>query len=251
MPEGEWASCTSVTLRDGVLHCLLEPKKTYVLAEAYEDNLHVRLANANSDKELADFIRGWGPLWIPMSQIPVNGVILLPLALCRAYQRHIKALLGALTAFKWAEGEWEALGELISTEHEELLDIFAAVFHITGNVMDWAKRANLGEVRAATSYLVKSAITSQFSLQFALRRKGYRHQVEAGWRFLNLLDALLWMIWYDEFTKHPVVCCPECRKVFRGETARARKYCSVECGHRATAREAMQRKRAAERAEGK
>jgi hypothetical protein len=251
----EWRSCRSVILCDGELHCLLEPEKTYDLAEAYEDNLHVRFANADSDKELMDFIRAWGPLYIPNGQIPKDGVIALPLKLCRTYQRQVKAAISALTSFKWGEGEREALEELIAARIAVgggMLDPdFAIRFRITGNVLEWPKGAGIADVRTATSHLVESVVTPIFHLRLVLRSSGSRRRVEAGWSFMNLEEAVRWMIWYDEFTKHPIICCAECRTVFRGDTARARKYCSTDCGHRATARETMRRKRAAERAERK
>lgn len=251
----EWHSCRTVTLRDGALHCLLESEKSYDLAEGYEDNLHVRFANADSDRELMDFVRAWGPLYIPNGQVPPDAVVRLPLALCRAYQRQVKAAIGALTAFKWGAGEREALEELmaasIAVTGGELDPYVVIRFGITGNVPEWPKGASIADVRAATSHLVESVVTTMFHLKLALRRSGSRRKVEAGWRFMNLEEALRWMIWYDEFTKHPIICCAECRTVFRGDTARARKYCSTDCGHRATARETMRRKRAAERTERK
>jgi hypothetical protein len=252
-PESEWVSCQRVPLRDGVLYCLLEPDKRYVLMEAYEDNLHVRFANADSDKELMDFIRGWGPLWIP-HPYPSDGVVSLPLVDCRAYQKQMKALIGALTAFKWGKGEREALEKLIGacrvlSGEDEIKRIIPN--WTTGSVGDWVKGATLSDVRAATNSLATVIVGSQFPISLTFAGSGKRRRVLAGWNFGSLIDALHWMVWYDQFTKHPVVCCAECRTVFRGEDARPRKYCSAECGHRATAREAMRKKRAAERAERK
>lgn len=242
----EWHSCKTVTVRDGVLHCLLETEKPYDLAEAYEDSLHVRFANADSDKELMDFIRAWGPLYIPNGLIPPDKMVRLPLALCRAKQRQIKAVIGALTAFKWGKGEREALEELIQAESatgKDVLSLFAAILRIRGDALEWAKSASLQDVRIATNSLVETIVCAQFPLKLTFLRKRDRRQVVAGWRFFSMEDALRWMIWYDEFTKHPVICCPECWRVFRGETKRFRKYCSETCGHKATAREAMRRKR--------
>jgi hypothetical protein len=253
IPEGEWASCKNVTLRDGVLYCSLERNRTYVLTEAYENDLHIRFANANTDDDLIAFVRGWGPLYIPNGQIPPNGVVSVPLDHCRTYQRQIKALLGALTAFKWAQGEREALSELVKAECAILqpysLDEIFPSLGITSP--DWLKDASLPQVRAATNRLVRSVTGASFALDLNCKRTGTRRLVEAGWTFLNLEEALRWMIWYDEFTKHPVVCCPECRRVFRGETKRVRKYCSEKCGHKATARVSMQKKRANDRTERK
>jgi hypothetical protein len=239
---------------------VLEPEKSYVLMEAYEDNLHVRFANADSDKELMDFFRAWGPLWIPNAilipdgRTPPDGIVDLPLARCREYQKQMKALIGALTAFKWGEREREALEELIQAEiamNGDLFSTLADIWGIRGDALEWAKSASIADVRRVTSCMVESIVGSMLSMKLSLSRSRGERKVQAGWTFMNLEDALRWMVWYDEFTKHPVICCPECRKVFRGETARPRKYCSPECGHRATAREAMRKKRAAERTERK
>lgn len=233
------------------LQCWLDRGKSYDLAEAYEDNLHVRFANADSDEALISFIRAWGPLYIPTEG---QDVACLPLADCRAYQKQIKALLGALTAFKLGKDEREALEELIGAESavsRRNTSNLNHVFQFSGNALNWAKRASLGEVRKATNFLIESAVGAQFPLRISCHFRGNRRRVVAGWTFTSLFDALLWMVWYDEFTRHPVICCAECRTVFRGETARRRKYCSETCGHRATAREAMRKKRAQERAERK
>jgi hypothetical protein len=224
--------------------------RTYDLVAAYEDNLHVRFANANSDQELMDFIRAWGPLYIPHGQ--PSGIVTIPFADCRTSQRRMKALMGALTAFKWAKGEREALAELIHAGNyaaESASINFATGLQITGDVLEWAKSASLHDVRTLTCHLIDAIVCAQFPLRFISQRKGNRRQMVAGWRFFSLEEALRWMVWYDEFTKHPIICCAECRTVFRGETVRLRKYCSVECGHRATARAAMRKRRDEERAE--
>jgi hypothetical protein len=83
------------------------------------------------------------------------------------------------------------------------------------------------------------------------RRKRDRRFVEAGWTISCLEDALRWMIWYDEFSKHPLVCCSECRTVFRRETAHSKKYCTHDCAHRATARVWQRKKRAEQHARRK
>jgi hypothetical protein len=250
MTESEWRPCKRVVLKDGQLCCQLETGKTYMLMKAYEKDLHIRFANADSDKALVNFIRDWGPLYIPNSQIPPDGIVSLPFDLCRAYQKQMKVLIRVLDAFKWAQNEREALEELIKAERlfgKEMLTPLAIVLHITGDILEWAENASLDNVRTATYKLVQSILTAQFSMQFIFQRKGERRQIFAGWEFMNLEEALRWMIWYDEFTKHPVVCCQECRTVFRGKNKRHRKYCSIECGHRAEARKAMRKKRHPER----
>jgi hypothetical protein len=258
IPEGEWRPCKRVTFQDGLLHCVLDSGRTYVLAEAYDNDLHIRFANANSDEEMVSFIRAWGPLYVPSGQIPPDGRVLIPRDYCTILQREMKALIEALSAFKHGKGEREALGALLDAENaldedkENTSRSLARAFGITQEVQDWLNLAGLSDVRAALDYVVGHALSSvSCSIKLSCRQGGRRRRVEAGWELLTLEDALHWMVWYDEFTNHPVVCCAECREVFRGETARARKYCSDKCGHRATARVAMKKKRKAERAGGK
>ena len=241
--HGRWASCKSVTLRDDVLHCTLEPKQTYDLTEAYEDDLHIRFANANSDKELIAFVRGWGPLYIPNWQIPPDGVVSLPLSRCRAYQRWIKALLDLHVAFKQAEHEQEALLAFLEAEQESdspdepvSFVMLRPSFNIAGNVLDFAKSANISTIQALIRYLIPIVSGTMSGANLVCRNQGKNRRLEAGWDIPDLHGAIRWMIWYDEFTKHPVICCQECRKVFRGETAHARKFCGEVCAKRVSAR---------------
>jgi hypothetical protein len=240
---------------------VLNLEKTYLLAEAYEDNLHILFANANSDQKLVDFIRAWGPLYIPLEKVPPDGVISLPLSFCRAFQQEIKSLVAALTAFKRGTGEREALERLIdadnavlsaSNQDEELswegwskTKFMVNELGISGDVLAWSKRAPLREVRTAMDFLVRYALPVSCSIKLLHRGRGRR--VEAGWDLPSMKDAMLWMVWYDEFTKHPLICCQECRTIFRGETAHVRKYCPGPCAHRATAREWQRRRRVKDR----
>ena len=232
-----------------------------MLAEAYEDNLHIRFANAETDKELIDFVRAWGPFDIP-DAIPDDSTILEDFWYYRARQQELKAVLAALSAFKHAKGEQDALFELRGAMSEirpvpelphraritkvEAITLSDSELERIG---DFPKRVPIGRVRSAISLLLREYLENWVGVEFTLNVSGGKHEVLAGWNLPTLEEALRWMVWYDEFTNHPVVCCAECRVVFRGETARARKYCSTECGHRATAREAMQNKRKRERAE--
>jgi hypothetical protein len=252
--QGRWASCQSVVLRDGLLHCSLATDLTYVLTDAYENDLHIRFANAETDRDLIAFVGSWGPLYLSEEQARC-GVASLPLSYCRALQRWIRALLDLLTAFKRAVGERIALTEFIEAEYEcernspfspnepLSLALLRHNFEIIGNIVDWAEGANLLAVRSATDFLVPLASVGPKGAQLVCRRRRDKRRVEASWMVFNLEDALRWMVWYDEFTQHPILCCQECRKVFRGETAHARKYCTHECGHRATARNWQRNKR--------
>ncbi len=254
--------CKSVVLRDGVLHCSLATEPTYVLTEAYENDLHIRFANAQTDHDLIAFVRAWGPLCVSEEQAR-SGSASLPLSYCRAFQRWLRALLDLLAAFKCAVGEREALLEFIEAEYESErnspfppiepmpLAVLRHSFGINGNIADWAKEVNLLGVRSATDFLVPFASVGPKGAHLVCRRQRGKRQVDASWMVFNLEDALRWMVWYDEFTQHPILCCQECRKVFRGETAHARKYCTHECGHRATARNWQRNKRKVSRSRSK
>jgi Zn-finger nucleic acid-binding protein len=256
---GRWPRCRDVTLRDGVLHCELDFTRTYILTEAYKHDPHVQFADAETDQQLIAFARKWGP---PFLNPVTPGVMDLNFSKHRDGQRCFRALVALLDAFKQAEGEREALLNFIAAEYgffycpPDSIDpelhtryrLLRDPFRIEGNIADWVGSANLQTVRAATDYLIPRLLFGP-NIQLVSRRAGKRSHLEADWNIYDLEGALQWMVWYDEFTKHPIICCAECRKVFRGETARPRKYCSPECGHRATAREAMRKKRAAERAE--
>jgi len=257
--NAQWRSCRSVTLRDGVLTCSLE-EQSYDLTQAYENDLHIRLANAKTDDDLIAFVRGWGPLYLTEEE-ERSGVAYLPLSRVRVTQRWLRALLDLLNAFKRAEDEKAALKEFISAECEYernspfpqvppepiALSSLRSRFGISGNVLEWVKGRNIKAVRAATDFLVPFAQVGPGFAHFTLRRQQHR-RVEATWMApLSLEDSLRWMIWYDEYTKHPLVCCPECRNVFRAETAHARKYCSYKCGHREAARNWQRKKRKAEK----
>jgi hypothetical protein len=249
----KWRSCKSVILHDGELHCLLEPEKTYDLAESYGDKPHFHFMRAASDDELRRFIRAWGPLYIPNGQIPADATVRLPVSLCRAYQRQMNSVVRALTAFRLGNGERGALEELIAAmlavAQGDLDPYFVVRFGVTGDVLEWAKKISIADVRAATNHLLDTVLTPMFHLRLAMRHSRNRRVVEAGWTFMNLEEALRWMIWYDEFNERPIICCAECLEIFRGDSTRARKYCSDTCGHKATARKAMRKKRALERGE--
>jgi hypothetical protein len=245
-----------VTPRDGVLYCSLTFERTYDLVEAYGDDLHVRFANAQTDEDLISFLEDWGPLWLNPEQAQ-SGVMSLPLAYCCAFRRWLRALVDLLAAFKRVEGECAALQEFVEAEYEKdsastihlneppSIAQLRILFGISGDVVDWVKQASLSAVRSATDAVLPLFVVGGTRLS-CIRRAG-RPIVEAKWVVDSLEEALSWMAWYDEFTQHPIVCCQECRTVFRAETAHARKYCGHDCAHRATARVWQRNKRLANR----
>jgi hypothetical protein len=253
MSETTWMRCKSVILRDGVLHCSLATERTYVLTEAYENDPHISFASAETDQDLIAFVRAWGPLYLNEEQAR-SGATSLPLSYCRAFQGWLRAQVDLLAAFKRAEGEQAALHNFVEAEYEYArntavpsnepiaLEFLRRSFGISGDIVQWVKGAELRAVRAATDFLVPLEPIVPLGARLICRRRGNRREVEASWAISTLEGALRWMVWYDEFTQHPILCCQECRKVFRGQTAHARKYCSPEHAHRATARNWQRRK---------
>lgn len=256
-----WPRCREVTLIDDILHCSLDFERAFVLVEKYQRDLHIEFANANTDERIKAFVRTWGPL--SLSQRDRDAATAsVPLGKVRAFQRWLRAVIGSLAAFKNAKGEREAMCELLQAEYGQeqyspaplpepfswgLLRAWLKVqgIEFTGTVADWLSSADIGSVRSATEMILSHVAAWPVAGEFVFRRRGNRGEVEARWAIDDLKDALRWMVWYDEFTRHPIICCQECRTVFHGETAHIRKYCSYECAHRATGREWQRRKRAA------
>jgi hypothetical protein len=239
-----------------VLECILE-ERTYDLAEAYADDLHIRLLNAETDDDLIAFVRAWGPLYVRLDQQKGGGVACLTLSYHRAFQQWIRAFVNLISAYKRGEEEHKTLQKFMKAEYGLALarnslpnqEPFALAslkwnFGINGSISDWLEVATLALVRSAIAFMIETLPVPSFPTLICSGNKRGR-RVEGTWILPDLETAITWMVWYDEFTQHPIVCCQECRTVFRGETAHVRKYCSNECAHRATGREWQRRKRAA------
>lgn len=256
---GSWPRCRDVILRGDVLHCTLDYSQSYGLVEAYKYDPHIRFANAKTEQDLIAFIRAWGP---PFVNPETSGMMFLSLGACRAVQQWFRAIFDLLAAFRRAEGEREALLEFVEAEYATVRSFPVEVvesnsllalrneFHVTGSIPEWIEGANLRSIRVATDHVIEKLPVGPLGAHLVCRRDRNHRHIEAGWNIPDLQNALHWMVWYDEFTQHPIICCKECRKVFRSETAHTRKYCSPDCAHRATGR-AWQKRRAAERGKEK
>jgi hypothetical protein len=258
---GKWQRCRRVELRDGVLRCELDFEKTYVLVEAYRSDPHVEFANAKTDEDLVAFARRWGP---PFTYSKTPGVVELDFAGYRVAQGCFAAVLQLLDSAKRAKGEREELLNFISAEQgvlasasateSEILVRYSMLreeFHIKGSIEDWVENADIETVRAAVDHLIPHLLFTP-KVQLACHRSGKQARLEAEWNVYDLGAALDWMVWYDEFQRHPLLCCPECRRVFRSPDGRARKFCpGGECAHRATARNWQKGYNKRKRSEGK
>jgi hypothetical protein len=256
--KGGWPRCRDVSCRGGRIQCSLDLNRAYDLVQAYQHDIHLRFLECESDSQLVSFVRTWGPLTISVDEWPRKESS-APLAAYRAYQRRLKAVVKLLTSFKSSSEERESLLEFIRAESEDwlispvtptgsdplLLVVLTGAFKIDGRIEGWIENATLTEVRSATTFILNSEVFGTGGACFNCERRRGRPEITARWSVNTLEDALKWMIWYDEFTSHPLVCCGACRKVFRADTAHVRRYCSYECGHRVAARDWQRRRRRA------
>jgi hypothetical protein len=254
---GEWPRCRDVKLVDGQLHCYLAFDRTYKLLEAYRSDLHLRFLECDSDRQLVSFLKTWGPLYFVRDAAwMIRNPVSIPLSWCRGYQRWLRALIGLLTAFKGSVEERTALQEYIEAEYERernsflpssddpiAINCLRTEFGIKTNVSEWVQTSNLPMVRAATMFMLQT-VPFMSGATLTCSRGAGGPRVEARWNVDTLEDSLRWMVWQDEANGQPVLCCQECRKVFRAESAHVRKYCSQECGHRVASREFQRKKRA-------
>ena len=179
----------------------------------------------------------------------------ISLEVFRVEQQWFRALLGVLHTFGSGETETKSLRTLIEADcrwgelgssrvpgmkGEEFSDLFSALkkqFHVHVNVLDWIKGIDLQTIRAASACVIE-----HLPIGVRTHLVCTRWRIEAGWDLYHLRQALRWMVWYDVFTQHPLICCPERRRVKRAKTTRGnQKFCKYKCAHRAAAR-AWQRK---------
>ncbi len=255
MKPGFWPRCHEVSIRKDQVSCVLAVDRAYDLVRAYKLDPHLRLIQCDTDDKLLSFVRTWGPLYYSMDEF-ARGVCSAPLSQYRIFQRWLRGLVAVLSAFKHSTGEREALGEFITSESDEWrsspvaspgseplsLSALRSQFAMQTDIPSWVKNSGLSDVRSALEFLVGTTAFGGRPQLDCVRRAGKR-VVEAHWNVFSLEEALRWMVWYDEFTQHPLICCEACRRVFRSETAHARKYCSYECAHRVAAREWQRKQR--------
>jgi len=251
---GDWPRCVEVKVQGDSLQCSLALDRTYNLAEAYKKDLHLRFLECDTDQQLLFFIRTWGPLDCA-AEVLKRGSCRMSLSECRLFQRKLKAIIGLLTAFKTSTNERTALLEFIEAESADDKHFFGSdfgespslialrqTFKVEGDFQQWLNSASLKTTRLVIDSMLRYVpLAPAGGLRALQTAKGPR--VEAVWELAGLRDALCWMIWYDEFTKHPLLCCQECRKIFRATTAHARKFHDYSCAHRAAARNFQRRKR--------
>lgn len=243
-----WWRPSEVTLHAGSLHCTLRPERRYDFEDAYKRSPHRQFLNARTDEEMRVFVKAWGPLYLSPDEQSA-GIAVQPLSEYQARRKWLAAFVGLMTAIQNARMERESLEEFVlaETEKERLspihdpnaeaffLVLVRAEFRVQGAFSEWTKQAPLPEIRAAArSVLETYSIVMPLHLKVARHKKGFN--LKARWLLDDLETALRWMVWYDVFRADPVLCCEECRKFFKPDSAHKHKFCSPECARRVAAR---------------
>jgi hypothetical protein len=251
--EGSWPRCQDVSIVGADIRFVLDVDRTYDLTSAYQRDPHLQLVECATTEQLLAFVHAWGPLTLSWDEVQ-RRTGSAPLEGYWAFQRWLKGVVTLLSAFKGRERERESLQEFIHAEmawqrsvkqsaaSDFLLKGLRLWCNIEGDVAAWLTDAPLPELRSALAFVVQTVpIGAATSLECI--RSSRKPNVRARWSVSTLQEAARWMVWYDEFTRNPLVCCQSCRKIFRPNTAHVRKYCSYDCAHRVAAR-LWQRKQA-------
>jgi CGNR zinc finger protein len=269
--QHNYPQCKSVEVKGTRLRCLLDSQRAYDMTMAYRYRPHVDFLNLKTDRDLAGFVRRWGPLWVPFNS-PVSEVVHDKREYW-AIQRQLKALLnlsGALNskdapalgaaileyvnvhdkkespAIKRKPRRWGFPALSLSLVHtlSHKHDFFAndtALERALKHPREWVPKIPLSELRSVAAQCIESSLaaTSQLSVTW---RNG---RAEVGWKpdALNLQDALRWMLWHDLAGSRPLASCLGCGTAFLPDSEHARKFCSPECAHRVAVREWRKRER--------
>ena len=123
-------------------------------------------------------------------------------------------------------------------------------FGFDENLRRWVESATPAELDRACGVFLRFFPRTDYNLRFVVERNRSGNVPRASVTSVNigsLADALHWMVWQDEFLKHPFQFCEECEKLFKPRTHHARKFCDNGCGHRRASREFERMKRKSEK----
>jgi hypothetical protein len=255
--DGKWLRCSEARIESETLYYTLDFEKEYDIVKSYPRDPHVEFLRAESNGALVSFVRRWGPFYIPNEASATAASWAHPVALYRKPQRSLGVLVNLLNAARRKENERQAVTDQLTVELEDwdvqgepiMVLALRHYGHIEGDIFDWLKNANTRQIRWALDLCIASVSFADGWPAFVCHRQAGKTEIEAKWTMTSLEDALKWMVWYDEFNRHPIVCCRECRKVFRPDTAHERLYCSYECAHRVAARNWQRKTRRTSRRE--
>jgi hypothetical protein len=233
------------------LRCRWTAQRTYNLVESYSRSPHLQFLKCETDQQLANWVRVWGPIDLTAADWGRDGGFASsPISSYRILQRWLKASANLINAFRSSRSEAYWLQEFLSAEfvvnpsgNMSLMEFaFKKLFGINEDTANWLQGAGSRSISDATAFVLS---VTPFVTGAGLRctTKDGKPHIEAGWKLGTLDEALRWMVWYDEFRQRPLIFCEECSEPFRVTSAHLRKYCSAECGHRVAARNWQRRRR--------
>jgi hypothetical protein len=243
---------------------VLAKGRAYDLVKAYEKEPHVEFANCKKDEDFRRFVLRWGPLRVS-DDVLMTGLGREPIRYYQADSRMLRAMLGIMGAcrgrkdlraplvefFKAQINHFPLLDSSIRKTFSELValeEISAVCRHeLVRDPIKWATEASIAEIQKVLASCIERwcHAPSRWGLRVQETKTGL--EIKPSFELHSLIDALRWMIFYDEWNHRPPTLCSECPRIFRPDTAHERKFCSPECAHRAANR-AWRRKDLKERA---
>jgi hypothetical protein len=226
--------CKSVALVGDTLKWELNSASPYDPMDAYAKAPHREFMRAEDDKALESFVKAWGPLWIGVGDRP--GESSLPLV--RDSRNLLIAWTNLFTDVENSADPRKAaisllrkdslLYKLWSVSHPRLCgdgDVEAA---FTAEVETSLLSASKNEIADVCEFLIGVFPASTFGHGITTLRTRTGIQLRATIRFLNLLDALYWMVWQDIFHKKPFWYCEVCHRLIPVNSIRVRRFCDID-----------------------
>ncbi len=246
-----WPRCGKVAVTDDTIYCELAVGRAYDLVKAYSETPHIKFLNCQTKEDFQSFVQKWGPLLLSDEEWKC-GKAVVALDYYRAYRSFLRSIKSIIDACRGGGDQRESLVEYFTAQahmvsagptREDVkalayLDLISPLTHrLQGDPVEWAKSANIAQVRKVLAFCVEDNVRSPrgWGLRVEGRAKGF--EIMPSFELYSLWEALKWMLFYDEWNRCPPILCRECYKIFRPLTAHKRKYCSAECAHRATNRE--------------
>jgi hypothetical protein len=237
--EVTWERCSNVSISGDILRW--NPGgKTYGLLDSYKDAPHRELMAADTDDQLRVFVRKWGPL--RHSSTGQDSV---------AWYRLERDLLLANVRFKQAAAACSRLREAF-LRLIELSNGQDTISHLLSwnppycqnqkEMTIWCNLASELELEnAAIAFFDLFPITAM--PRYFAKRVGRRLDIRPSLFINNLIEAIRWMVWQDEFLKQPFYFCKRCRKFFEPEDPRRTTFCDDVCAKRYTDRASWRRRK--------
>jgi hypothetical protein len=252
LKRGMWPRCDSVELKSNVIVCELALDRQYGLVDAYGKAPHVQFLNCRSVDDLRLFTRAWGPLYLVQQPDESKiGTAIRRVDEFQAQRSWLRAVKGMVDACRGLADQRASLSEYLSAEVDLdrtdpayqsdkapfIHSTLELLFGFQGDAIAWAESADISSLKRALAFLVETNVTAPLG-GLTVEQRGRGFQVKPSSSVHSLWDALRWMLWFDEWNLSPLLCCPECQRIFRPFTAhKTRKYCTYKCAHRATNRE--------------